>query len=240
VPRPRAARANFRQAAKHIGLEVRNLIRARWHPQLAHIPHQRQRQPAPPPSPCDASYHCERRTLTDSEEIPPERGGGDRQPTSHTPGPTRDLIGETLGPLDSILADLHPRETYGFCSSREVASIKRAGDAPAPSRPPAGQPGAVQAGRGVRAAEWIARGVTQADDGPAEGEEGYDEGLPAISAAWRPWQDDGCATSDLLSSAHAAGVITCPPGTTIEYEQITDQDGGGYRWMVFLGDEGPG
>jgi hypothetical protein len=45
-----------------------------------------------------------------------------------------DLIGETYGTLDSILAGLHPRETYGFRGSREVTSIKRAGDA-RPLRP---------------------------------------------------------------------------------------------------------
>lgn len=150
-----------------------------------------------------------------------------------------DLIGETCGPLDSILASLHPRETYGFCGSREVISIKRAGDA-RPLRP-GHQPGSPARFTldEVRAAEWIAQGVTQAGDGPVEGEDGYDESLPPISTGWQPWQDDGCTTSDLLSCARAAGVITCPPGAAIEYEQVTDQDGGGYRWLLFLGDEGP-
>jgi hypothetical protein len=81
--------------------------------------------------------------------------------------------------------------------------------------------------------------MTQTDNGPEDGEDGYDGGLPAISAGWRPWQDDGSATSDLLSLAQARGLITGSPGAAIDYEQITDQDGSGYRWLVFLGDEGP-
>jgi hypothetical protein len=149
-----------------------------------------------------------------------------------------DLIGETYGPLDSILASLHPRETYGFRGSLEVTTVKRADDASPlrlgqePCRP------ARFTLDEARAAEWIARSVTQTDDGPMEGEDGYDRELPEISPGWRPWQDDGCATSDLLSLAHYAGIITGPPGAAVEYEQITDQDGGGYRWLVFLGDEG--
>jgi hypothetical protein len=150
-----------------------------------------------------------------------------------------DLIGETYGPLDTILASLHPRETYGFCGSREVTTIKRArGARPLRLDHQPGSPGRFTLDES-RAAEWISRGVTQTDDGPMDGEDGYGGGLPAVSTGWRPWQDDGCATSDLLSLAQAAGVITGPPGAAIEYEQVTDQDGGGYRWLVFLGGEGP-
>ena len=150
-----------------------------------------------------------------------------------------DLIGETCEPLDSVLAGLHPREIYEFGGSRQVTAIKRAADA-RPLRPghQPGSPARFTLSE-PRAGEWIACGVKQADDGLMEGEDGYDEGLPSIGTGWRPWQDDGCATSDLLSLAQAAGVITGPPGTALEYEQVSDQDGGGYRWLVFLGDEGP-
>lgn len=150
-----------------------------------------------------------------------------------------DLIGGTYGQLDSILAGLHPRETYGLRGTREITSIKRASDTrPLRTGNQLASPARFTLDE-VRAAEWIAESVTQAGDGPMVGEDGYDDGLPAIGSGWRPWQDDGCATSDLLSLARAAGVITCPPGTAIEYEQVTDQDGGGYRWLVFLGGEGP-
>lgn len=88
-----------------------------------------------------------------------------------------------------------------------------------------------------RAAGWIARAVAQSSAGPMDGEDGYDRDLPAISAGWRPWHDDGSATSDLLSLAQAAGIVTGPPEAAIDYEQITDQDGSGYRWLVYLGDE---
>jgi hypothetical protein len=149
-----------------------------------------------------------------------------------------DLIGETCGPLDSVLDTLHPREIHEFRGCRQVTAVKRAADA-RPLRP-GHQPGSPARFTldEMRAAEWIARSVKQADDGSTEGEDGYDGGLPTIGTGWRPWQDDGCATSDLLFLAQAAGIITGPPGTALEYEQVSDQDGGGYRWLVFLGDEG--
>lgn len=58
---------------------------------------------------------------------------------------------------------------------------------------------------------------------------------PAIDPDWAPGRNfDDFDLPALVTAAARAGVLTGPAGATVEYETIRDDDGYGYRWLVYL------
>lgn len=93
----------------------------------------------------------------------------------------------------------------------------------------------------ARARQWLARAVIQFRDGTSPGEKGYDETLPELGAAWAP--SDACGDTtiqQLIDRAQDAGIIRQPRGAEIGYEYLVNEDGGSYRWRVFVDVPGGG
>jgi hypothetical protein len=111
---------------------------------------------------------------------------------------------------------------------------------------PAPTPGGEVAGRftlAAYAAEWLARAVTEYEEGTSS----PDPALPAIGAGYcAAGDEDGSDTINLISAALSAGIIVdarqapdAPAGPDLVWEYIADGDGGGYRWLLYDGICGP-
>lgn len=72
----------------------------------------------------------------------------------------------------------------------------------------------------TRAAGWLAAYMTDQEIGPE----------------WSPSGDyDGDTIGGMTYEASGQGIITAPDGMTVEYEYTTDGDGGGFRWLLYTG-----
>ncbi len=111
---------------------------------------------------------------------------------------------------------------------------------------PAPAPGDEVAGRFTLAAdasEWLARAVTEYEEGTSN----PDPALPTIGAGYcAAGDEDGSDTINLISAALSARIIAdarqapdAPGGPDLVWEYIADGDGDGYRWLLYDGIRGP-
>jgi hypothetical protein len=88
------------------------------------------------------------------------------------------------------------------------------------------------------AANWLKRATRQTDGGAALDGQEHEPGLPAVSAGWRPGDDQHSGPiNELLHAAAAAGILRCPPGWTLAYDYTSDVDGAGGRWLLINTDD---